>query len=80
MEYNKPHRIVNGQIIPLTEEEILQFSQESEENNLKRQNDYVSKRKEEYPPITEQLDMIYHFGVDYWKEEITKIKEKYPKI
>jgi hypothetical protein len=37
-------------------------------------------RKNEYPPIEEQLDMIYHEGLDAWKLKIKEIKEKYPKV
>jgi len=36
-------------------------------------------RKKYYPPIEHQLDMIYH-DFDGWKNVITAIKEKYPKI
>lgn len=42
----------------------------------------IQKRKEEYPSIEEQLDMIYHDlqdGTDNWKTLIQSIKEKYPK-
>ena len=41
---------------------------------------YRSKRREEYPNIVEQLDYIYHNGVDKWKTDIIDpIKAKYPK-
>ena len=40
---------------------------------------YKSKRKAEYPPIEEQLDKIYHSGVNAWKADIKAIKDKYPK-
>ena len=35
-------------------------------------------RKRAYPPIEEQLDMIYRNGLDHWKSEIQGIKSKYP--
>ena len=42
--------------------------------------DYARKRKSEYPKIGDQLDKIYHEGIDSWKEDmITPIKNKYPK-
>ena len=41
--------------------------------------DYQSKRKSEYPKIEEQLDKIYHSGIDAWKADIKEIKDKYPK-
>ena len=40
---------------------------------------YQSKRKSEYPKIEEQLDKIYHSGIDAWKADIKAIKDKYPK-
>ena len=40
---------------------------------------YVELRSEEYPLIQEQLDKIYHSGVDAWKDDIKVIKDKYPK-
>ena len=40
---------------------------------------YKSQRKAEYPSIEDQLDDIYHNGVDAWKATIKTIKDKYPK-
>jgi hypothetical protein len=40
---------------------------------------YEEKRKAAYPPLEEQLDKIFHEGVEAWKEDIQKIKDKYPK-
>ena len=40
---------------------------------------YTEARKAEYPPIEDQLDKIYHSGVDAWKADIKVIKDKYPK-
>ena len=40
---------------------------------------YTDARREEYPPIVDQLDKIYHSGVDAWKADIKVIKDKYPK-
>ena len=42
-------------------------------------NSYKSKRRAEYPSIEEQLDKIYHSGIDAWKTDIKAIKDKYPK-
>ena len=39
---------------------------------------YAEKRQLEYPPVEEQLDMIYH-DFDGWKTTISEIKTKYPK-
>ena len=40
---------------------------------------YTEARKAEYPPIVDQLDKIYHSGIDAWKADIKVIKDKYPK-
>ena len=40
---------------------------------------YKSKRRAEYPSTPEQLDDIYHNGIDGWKATIKAIKDKYPK-
>ena len=40
---------------------------------------YKSKRKTEYPSVVDQLDLIYHSGVDAWKAKIKETKDKYPK-
>ena len=40
---------------------------------------YTEARAAEYPPLEEQLDKIYHSGIDAWKADIKAIKDKYPK-
>jgi len=40
---------------------------------------YKSQRRAEYPSIEDQLDDIYHNGIDGWKATIKAIKDKYPK-
>ncbi len=40
---------------------------------------YAEKREDEYPPIQEQLDKIYHSGIAGWKTTIKAVKDKYPK-
>ena len=42
-------------------------------------NVYQEKRKLEYPDWEDQLDQIYHSGIDAWKTDIKAIKDKYPK-
>ena len=42
--------------------------------------EYQRLRKEEYPSMEEQLDYIYHNGVESWKADmILPVKNKYPK-
>ena len=40
---------------------------------------YKSKRRAEYPSIADQLDQIYHEGIDAWKATIKTTKDKYSK-
>jgi len=40
---------------------------------------YDIAREKEYPPLQDQLDKIYHSGVNAWKADIKAIKDKYPK-
>ena len=49
------------------------------ENGLIESNHYVTKRLAEYPQIVDQLDDIYHNGIDAWKATIKVTKDKYPK-
>lgn len=65
-----------------TEEEVIK-----KRDQLVKQDDYKRKRAKEYPPIEEQLDMLYHDiknGATLDKEgrfftTINKVKEKNPK-
>ena len=42
-------------------------------------NKYQRDREDEYPSIKDQLDDIYHNGIDGWKATIKITKDKYPK-
>ena len=43
------------------------------------QPSYAELREADYPPLEEQLDKIYHSGVNAWKAQIKQIKERHPK-
>jgi hypothetical protein len=61
-----------------TEEEVITERQRLTDEWIKAQ--YQRQRAEEYPPLTEQLDYIYHNGVEAWKADmIQPVKDKYPK-
>ena len=45
----------------------------------KTANEYKQKREVEYPEVVDQLDDIYHNGIEGWKTSIKVIKDKYPK-
>ena len=40
---------------------------------------YQRERASEYPSIVDQLDELYHHGLDGWKAKIKIVKDKYPK-
>ena len=40
---------------------------------------YDIARQAEYPPIEDQLDKIYHKGLDVWKSDILAIKDAIPR-
>ena len=40
---------------------------------------YKLARASAYPSIADQLDQIYHEGIDAWKETIAAVKAEYPK-
>ena len=51
---------------------------------IELQTDYDAKqyqrdRAKEYPLMADQLDDIFHNGIDGWKETIKATKDKYPK-
>ena len=41
--------------------------------------DYLLKRRAAYPTVEEQLDTIFHYGIDEWRARIQKIKDAIPK-
>jgi len=42
-------------------------------------NEYQRQRAQAYPSIADQLDTIYHEGIDAWKAMIAAVKQEYPK-
>ena len=43
-------------------------------------NTYKYQRAKEYPSIADQLDTLYHGGLDAWKAQIKTVKDKFPKV
>lgn len=62
-----------------TEKKANEDAEASAEAEEKSKWTYAEKRANEYPVIEEQLDDIYHNGIDGWKSTIKAIKDKYPK-
>ena len=40
---------------------------------------YAELRAQAYPSIADQLDTIYHEGIDAWEATIAAVKQEYPK-
>ena len=80
-KYNIQCAEVNGVLkdfsSPLTEEQINTAVSEYEVHLNSTQ--YQKDRANEYPSIVDQLDDIYHNGIDGWKATIKVTKDKYPK-
>ena len=76
-------KVINGN----GQEDIIAWDENGNEVNIDwtqvnawvDPNEYQYKREVEYPSIVDQLDDIYHNGIDGWKATITAIKNKYPK-
>ena len=62
---------------PPTKEQVELKADELEK--LYDDTEYRLYRKNEYPSVEDQLDILYHGGLDAWKNVIMSVKEKYPK-
>ncbi len=62
---------------PIAEADIL--AKQKELQTAYENNAYQRNRANEYPSMADQLDDIYHNGVDEWKKTIKAVKDKYPK-
>ena len=62
---------------PIAEADIL--AKQKELVTAYDNNAYQRSRATEYPAIADQLDDIYHNGIDAWKATIKAVKDKYPK-
>lgn len=60
-------------------EELVQCYLDSKKPSVYAPPTYKELRAAEYPSIVDQLDKIYHTGIDGWKADIQVVKDKYPK-
>jgi hypothetical protein len=66
--------------VPFTpEEEALRDAEEAAWSAEQARTQYIRNRVAEYPSIPDQLDLLYHGGMDVWKAAIQAVKDKYPK-
>ena len=54
-------------------------TKKTELDKVDKANEYKMQREKEYPTIEDQLDTIYHKGIDEWKKTIKAVKDKFPK-
>jgi|TARA_R100000084_G_C4608504_1_gene126813 hypothetical protein len=90
MDLHKAIKTIHNNVITIngdTQEKIIAKDKDgntvtinwSQVNAWTDPNEYKYKRQAEYPSIADQLDKIYHDGIDEWKKVIKVIKDKYPK-
>ena len=71
---------VNNEYIQLTDAEEAAFKADQDRFAAhKAAYGYQEDRAAEYPSVVDQLDLIYHSGIDAWKAKIKETKDKYPK-
>tara|TARA_R110000787_G_scaffold55939_2_gene128791 strand:+ start:787 stop:1074 length:288 start_codon:yes stop_codon:yes gene_type:complete len=77
-ELNGSQDYLIGDKVSITQAEVNSISAEAKAvlfNSLT----YQELRAAAYPSIVDQLDLIYHGGIDAWKVAITAVKEEFPK-
>ena len=67
----------NYDITQPTAEQIASY--ETAANTAEALQTILNNRANDYPSIKDQLDKIYHSGIDEWKKVIKTTKDKYPK-
>jgi hypothetical protein len=77
---NKLHFLDSAEFEYLLPEGCVQITEdEAEALRPKHIPTYADLRAQAYPPINDQLDSIFHNGLDGWKATIQDVKDKYPK-
>ena len=72
--------IVDNPVTELPTESAVNAKLKELQDAWDLENDsYKSKRRAEYPSIEDQLDDLYHNGIDGWKATIKTTKDKYAK-
>lgn len=74
------NKIVNGVVVEMSAEEIAQHdARVLAEQTHNAANNYKEERALAYPSIEDQLDEIFHNGIDSWKSIIQSVKDAHPK-
>ena len=69
---------IKSGLVPISDTALATLREEQEQARLDALT-YSEKRQAEYPTIANQLDDLYHNGIDGWKTTIKAIKDKHPK-
>jgi|TARA_R100000482_G_C5077783_1_gene124509 hypothetical protein len=83
--FNETYREFNvqGEVSMEIGEPTITWSQvKAKYDELKADYDnkqYQRDRASAYPSTADQLDTLYHQGIDGWKAEIKKVKDQFPK-
>lgn len=78
-EDSVPAAKINPDLVPITEDEAKTRTNPPVKAQVLN---YKEQRAAEYPPMADQLDMLYHDkvnGTNTWQEAITAVKDKIPK-
>jgi hypothetical protein len=69
---------IRGDVAYDANEQVVSYDKAAAEA-LVAANAYKEQRAIAYPSIADQLDQVYHEGIDAWKATIQAVKAKYPK-
>ena len=69
---------IRGDVAYDANENIVEYNEATVQAYIDA-NEYKGLRAKEYPSIPDQLDTLYHSGLDAWKAQIKTVKDKYPK-
>ena len=70
---------IRGDVAYDKDENIVEYDNDAVELLIASEA-YKELRAQAYPSIADQLDYIYHNGIDAWKTDmIDPVKNKYPK-
>jgi hypothetical protein len=69
---------IRGDVAYDADENIVEYNEATVQAYIDA-NAYKGLRQAEYPSIADQLDTLYHSGLDAWKAQIKTVKDKYPK-
>ena len=69
---------IKSGLVPISDTALATLRKEQEQARLDALT-YSEKRQAEYPSIADQLDDLYHNGIDGWKTTIKAIKDKHTK-